>query len=115
MASTLKKHQDGLKEYLGLMARVDRLSAHRKAGLLEASRSGDAGAYRELVEGYLPQVLGWVAPRRGEALSFQELIAIGNAALIESLKAYQGPAHGLDEAAQGAVHEALDAAFKLNA
>ncbi len=115
MAETLRKNQDGLKDYLALMAGVDRLSFHRKAGLLEASRCGDAGAYRELTEAYLPLVVSWVASRRGEALSFQELIGIGNAALMENLRNYQGPVQGLDEAAQGAVHEALDAAFKLNA
>jgi DNA-directed RNA polymerase sigma subunit (sigma70/sigma32) len=112
MAAKLKSKQ-GLKDYLILLASLAPLGAEREAELLGLSRAGDAAALRELVEGYLPRVLHWVAPRRGEALSFQELIAIGNCALIDAAKAQTGGP--FEEKACLAVHAALDTALKLGA
>ena len=85
MATKLKSKQ-GLKDYLLLLSSVEIIDEARQAELLMRSEAGDPVAVRELVEAYLPKVLAWVSPRRGEALSFQELIALGNCALIETVK-----------------------------
>ena len=112
MAVKLKSRQ-GLKDYLVLLSTLEPLGKAREAELLALSSQGDSAALRELVEGYLPRVLHWVAPRRGEALSFQELIAIGNCALIETAKARKNG--NFEARACQAVHSALDTAFKIGA
>jgi hypothetical protein len=114
MAAKLKNAQ-GLKDYLLLLSTLVELGAEEAGELLLKSRMGDAAARRLLVEGMLPKVLRWVAPRRGEALSFQELLAIGNCALIETVKSHKGDPSRLDEAACLAVHAALDNALKMGA
>jgi DNA-directed RNA polymerase sigma subunit (sigma70/sigma32) len=114
MAVKLTSRQ-GLKDYLLLLGSLGELDEARRGILLKRSALGDAQAGRELVEAYLPRVLKWVAPRRGEALSFQELIAIGNCALIETVKSYRGDATKFDERACLAVHQALDTALKMGA
>lgn len=114
MAAKLKSRQ-GLKDYLLLLSTVEGLDEARQAELLQGATFGDAASIRELVEAYLPRVLAWVSPRRGEALSFQELIAIGNCALIETVKSYKGDSRKFEGKACQAVHEALDTAFKIGA
>jgi DNA-directed RNA polymerase sigma subunit (sigma70/sigma32) len=114
MATKLKSKQ-GLKDYLLLLSSVGELSEARKEELLGQAAQGDSAAIRELVEAFLPRVLYWVAPRRGEAFSFQELIAIGNCALIETVKSYHGKPSDFDAKACLAVHAALDTAFKIGA
>lgn len=114
MSSKLKV-KAGLKEYLLLMASLEAPGPDEQAALLMASRQGDEGAFRSLVEGYLPKVVRLVSSRRGEALSFQELIGLGNAAVLETVKQYRGSAVGLEAAVAAAVHDALDHALKLNA
>jgi len=114
MAAKLKSRQ-GLKDYLLLLSRVEPLSPERQERLLNGAAMQDPAAVRELVEACLPRVLSWVSPRRGEALSFQELIAIGNCALIEAVKSYHGKSADFEARACLAVHAALDTAFKIGA
>ena len=113
MAAVLKSKQ-GLKDYLTLLASLGQPDPQRQEMLLQRCSAGDSAAIREMVECHLPKVLQWVAPRRGEALSFQELIAIGNCALIEAVKAYRGPAAGFEAMACQHVLEALDTALKMS-
>ena len=114
MATKLKSKQ-GLKDYLLLLASLESLDEIRQAELLIQAEAGDPVAIREMVEAYLPKVLAWVSPRRGEALSFQELIALGNCALIETVKSYSGKSSQFESKACIAVHAALDTAFKIGA
>lgn len=113
MAAKLKSRQ-GLKDYLLLLSTIGPLDSSREFQLLELSRHGDEEAVRQLVEAYLPQVLAWVSPRRGQALSFQELIAIGNCALIEAVKAYRGRPEKFKSAAQQGVDRAVEMALKMS-
>src|SRR5580698_5935378 len=89
MAAKLKSGQ-GLKDYLLLLSKVEALDSQEESRLLELSRQGDRDAIRQIVEAYLPKVIAWVSVRRGEGPNFQELISVGNCALIESVKAYRG-------------------------
>ena len=114
MATKLKSKQ-GLKDYLLLLSTVGTLDEAGQAELLALAALGDTNAIREMVEAYLPKVLAWVSPRRGEAFSFQELIAIGNCALIESVKTYRGKPSQFEAKACQSVHAALDTAFKIGA
>jgi len=109
------KTKQGLKDYLLLLAKIQELDPAREAGLLAKCAEASAEAQRELVEAYLPKVLRWVAPRRGEALSFQELLAIGNCALIETVKGYRGDPARFEAAVCDAVHGSLDTALKMGA
>lgn len=104
-----------LKDYLQLMAAMPAPESVEVEALLQGVRAGESAALRKLAEVWLPQVVAWVAPRRGEAASFQELIAIGNCALIETLKGYSGSVGRLEETLFEAVHDALDHALKLGA
>ena len=113
MAKTIHRTGQALKDYLLLMASLEPLGLEEQADLLVKLRKGDAEALRVLVEGYLPKVLLLVAPRRGEGFSFQELIAIGNSAVIECLRDFKGAAAGLEDKVCQTVHDALDTAFKL--
>jgi len=113
MAAKLKSQ--GLKEYLLLLASLEEPDPAAQEALLARSAKGDPEAVRAMVEAYLPKVLHWVSPRRGEAMSFQELIAIGNCALIEAVKSYQGPPADFESRACLAVHAALDTALKIGA
>ena len=114
MAADLKI-KAGLKEYLQLMASLEPMTLEDQAEALAASQSGDRAAFRSLVEAQLPNVIRLVSGRRGEALSFQELIGLGNCAVLEAVKRYRGPIGGLETAVVAAVHDSLDNAFKLNA
>jgi DNA-directed RNA polymerase sigma subunit (sigma70/sigma32) len=113
--ATKTRTKQGLKDYLLLLASIQPADPGRQAALLELAGRGDAAAIREMVEAYLPKVLAWCAPRRGEAMSFQELIAIGNCALIESVKNYRGRPADFEAKACLAVHAALDTALKMGA
>jgi DNA-directed RNA polymerase sigma subunit (sigma70/sigma32) len=113
MAAALKSKQ-GLKDYLLLLSSLGSLDARSQEALLQRCCAGDASAVRAVVEAYLPKVLQWVSPRRGEALSFQELIAIGNCALIETVKAYRGSSASFEAKACKNVHDALDTALKMS-
>jgi DNA-directed RNA polymerase sigma subunit (sigma70/sigma32) len=112
MAAALKSKQ-GLKDYLILLNSVKTPNLDRQAELLQRCSAGDKSAQREMVEGYLPKVLHWVSSRRGGAFSFQELIAIGNCALIETVKAYHGDPMRFEAKACLYVQEALDTALKM--
>lgn len=114
MATKLKSKQ-GLKDYLVLLSQLRPVGPEAQAALLKRCAKGDAEAVREMTEAWLPKVLAWVSPRRGEALSFQELIALGNCALIETVKSYRGKCEDFESAACQAVHQALDTAFKIGA
>jgi hypothetical protein len=112
------KIKEGLKDYLLLMntLQAQGMDSQDMERLMEDWRQGDEGAFRSLVEGFLPKVLGWVSPRRGEGQSFQELIALGNTAMMASLKKAQqlAGAGALEARLCQAVHDALDSALKLN-
>jgi DNA-directed RNA polymerase sigma subunit (sigma70/sigma32) len=117
MPSKLKT-KEGLKDYLLLMntlqAQQD-MDAQELGRLLQDWKQGDEGAFRSLVEAFLPRVIAWVSPRRGEGPSFQDLIAMGNAAMMAGLKKAQaGDAGKLETKLCQAVHDALDSALKLN-
>ena len=114
MSGTNTKIKQGLKEYLLLMATLPQASASEREALLEAKKQGDPQALRELSESFLPDVVRLVSPRRGEGRSFQELISLGNCAVIECLRSYRGSAAALDARICQAVHDALDAALKMN-
>jgi DNA-directed RNA polymerase sigma subunit (sigma70/sigma32) len=113
MAATKMKR--GLKDYLLLLSTFPEPDAASLAERLRLSRQGDAGARRLLVESLLPKVLSWVSARRGEGLDFQELIALGNCAMIEFVKSYRGPVESLEDEACAAVLSALDTALKMGA
>lgn len=115
MANTIYRTGQALKDYLLLMASLEALGVDEQASLLLRLRKGDDRAARELVEGFLPKVVLWVAPRRGEGYSFQELIALGNSAVIECLQEYKGDAASLEAKVCQTVHDALDTALKLQA
>jgi DNA-directed RNA polymerase sigma subunit (sigma70/sigma32) len=114
MSGTNLKTRPGLKEYLQLMAMLQPLEDFELEALLEAKKQGDPKALRELTEAFLPSVLRLVSPRRGEGRSFQELISLGNCAVIECLRSYRGSYAALDARICQAVHDALDAALKMN-
>ena len=114
MAAKLKS-KEGLKDYLLLLSKVEPIDPVTQRNLLLQCSAGDPVAVREMVEAFLPRVLHWVAPRRGEAFSFQELIAIGNCALIEMVKNYKGDPAKFETRACMAVHAALDTALKMGA
>lgn len=112
--ATIKASQ-GLKDYLVLMSSLEAVTPQEQSRLLSSYMGGEEGALRQLIEAFLPKVVVWVAPRRGGGYSFQELIAIGNCAVIETLKDWRGQAADLEEKIRKSVHEALDTAFKMNA
>jgi DNA-directed RNA polymerase sigma subunit (sigma70/sigma32) len=97
------------------MASVQPLNARQEQRLLKAARGGDEASLRALVENYLPRVVHWVSPRRGGALSFQELIALGNCALMQTLGSWNGDPKGLADAAFLGVRGAIDEALKAGA
>ena len=115
MANTVYRTGQALKDYLLLMATLESLEPQEIAALLPKCKKGDQKALRELVENFLPKVVLWVAPRRGEGFSFQELIALGNSAVIECLHGYKGEAARLEDKVCETVQDALDTALKMQA
>src|SRR5262245_2965867 len=113
MAKMLNRASHALKDYLILMSSLTPMSAADRAVLLSRYQRGDQSALREMVESFLPKVILWVAPRRGEGRSFQELIAIGNSAVIATLKEFKGAPLQMEERVCQAVQDALDSALKL--
>ncbi len=76
-----------LKSYLGLVAALPPLDADGRAELEVRARLGDLGAVRALTESYLGAVVAEANALRGRGRRFEALIAVGNRALAQALRA----------------------------
>lgn len=103
--ATLRRRSNHLKGYLLAMQEHAVLAEEDLAAYLDLARQGSPDARQALIEGCLPMVVKWVAPRRGDGLEFDRLIEAGNLGLMEALE-------GLDSAAPlyGQLQAAVDAA-----
>ena len=79
---TAEKQSTQLKQYLQVMAGLERLNLAQEKECLCKMASGDEDSRRRLVESYLPRVVAWAGEFRGGALRFEELIELGNQALV---------------------------------
>jgi DNA-directed RNA polymerase sigma subunit (sigma70/sigma32) len=75
-----------LPNYLNCMLHIPSLSPEDLEMAVQARACGDAWAARLLEERFLPKVVRWVHPYRGRGLEFQNLIELGNRALIKGLR-----------------------------
>jgi DNA-directed RNA polymerase sigma subunit (sigma70/sigma32) len=108
---TANTKTDQLKEYLGLMQHIRPLAPHQEKACLSLLQAGDHQARRHLVENYLPRVVSWVAPMRGQGLTFEELIEAGNQSVIRNLEAGLS-ADNLEEKLRQAVLSDMDSALQ---
>ena len=78
-----------LKDYLLCLQGLPRLQPQsEKTYIRRLVEQDDAEARQRLEENYLPRVLSWVAPYRGLGSDLDELIEIGNRALLKGLRRY---------------------------
>ncbi len=73
---------DRLKQYLNVMTQIKPLEEAQEKECLSQMAAGDEQARRHLVESFLPRVVAWVREYRGAGLRFDELIELGNQALV---------------------------------
>jgi DNA-directed RNA polymerase sigma subunit (sigma70/sigma32) len=111
MSSTKTVPGTTLKDYLLAVSRLRRPAVEERAALLAAGREGDAQAWRDLTEGFLPMVVALAAARRGLGLRFQDLLACGNQAAAAALRSFQGEAPDLEAVLCAAVENALKRAW----
>lgn len=71
-----------LKKYLNVVAQIKPLAPSQEQECLALVAAGEEQARRLLVESYLPRVVSWVNPFRSGPLRFDELIELGNQALV---------------------------------
>jgi hypothetical protein len=75
-----------IKDYLLCMQQIPPLGEEDLRMAVQARARGDAWAGRLLEERFLPQVVAWVQPYRGQGLELADLISQGNRALLRALR-----------------------------